>query len=66
MLTLNLKSFKKKYPLQRNRFRKGIVLVDEEIRRNPAVGFEASVAILHHSSTIHAGYESVMHSGVIR
>ena len=32
----------------------------------PIWSFDAQVAILHHSSTIAKGYESVMHCGVVR
>ncbi len=64
--TAQLKSTKKKAPLEDNVFRKGIVLLDQNQQYHPAINFEGQVSILHHSSTIQPGYESVFHCGVIR
>lgn len=63
---LALKALKKKEDLDKNDLRKGIVLLDPSLMPKPCWGFEAEVSILHHSSTIQPGYESVMHCGVIR
>ncbi len=63
---LALRSLKKKEELTKKDFRKGIILLDPSLSPKYSVGFEAQVAVLHHSSTIKPGYESVMHCGVIR
>ena len=63
---LALKPVKKKDDLDRHDLRKGIVLVDPTLVPKPCWGFEAEIAVLHHSSTIKTGYEAVMHCGVIR
>lgn len=64
--TLALKPVKKKEDLDKNELRKGIVLLDASLMPKPCWAFQAEVSILHHSSTILPGYESVMHCGVIR
>lgn len=63
---LALKSLKKKEDLDKSDLRKGAVLLDVTFVAKPCWGFEAEVSVLHHSSTIKAGYEAVMHCGVIR
>ena len=63
---LALKAVKKKDEIDRHDLRKGIVIVDPSLVPKPCWGFEAEIAVLHHSSTIRAGYEAVMHCGVIR
>lgn len=63
---LALKPMKKKEDLDRSDLRKGAVLLDVTFVAKPCWGFEAEVSVLHHSSTIKAGYEAVMHCGVIR
>ena len=61
-----LKSLKKKEELKKEDIRKGIVLLEANNLPKSCRGFEAEVAVLHHSSTIKPGYESVLHCGVIR
>ena len=63
---LALKPLKKKEELERADLRKGIVLLDASLMPKPCWAFEAEVSVLHHSSTIKAGYEAVMHVGVVR
>lgn len=63
---ISLKSLKKKEELRREDIRKGIVLLEGTNLPKSCRGFEAEVAVLHHSSTIKPGYESVLHCGVIR
>lgn len=63
---LAIKSVKKKEDLDKTDLRKGIVLLDPSIMPKPCWGFDAEVSVLHHSSTIQPGYESVMHCGVVR
>ena len=63
---LALKSLKKKELLKKEDIRKGIVLLEADNLPKSCRGFEAEVAVLHHSSTIKRGYESVIHCGVIR
>ena len=57
---------KKKEDITRAEFRKGMVLLDQRLNPKYAVGFQAEIAVLHHSTTIKVGYECVMHCGVIR
>ena len=64
--TFNLKPLKKKEELNKKDFRKGIVLLDASKMPKYAFGFEAEISVLHHATTIKAGYECVMHCGVIR
>ena len=64
--TFALKSMKKKEELDKKDFRKGIVLLDIAKMPKYAMGFMAEISVLHHATTIKAGYECVMHCGVIR
>lgn len=64
--TFALKSMKKKEELDKKDFRKGIVLLDINKMPKYAMGFMAEISVLHHATTIKAGYECVMHCGVIR
>lgn len=64
--TLALKSMKKKEELDKKDFRKGIVLLDVSKMPKYSIGFMAEISVLHHATTIKAGYECVMHCGVIR
>lgn len=64
--TFNLKSLKKKEELDKKDFRKGIVLLDVQKMPKYAIGFQADISVLHHATTIKAGYECVMHCGVVR
>ena len=43
-----------------------MVLLDPETKLEPTMEFEAECLILHHSSTIKVGYQSVVHCHVIR
>ena len=63
---LALKSTKKKEDLDKRNFRKGIVLLDSSLMPQYCAGFEADISVLHHATTIKAGYECVMHCGVVR
>jgi len=64
--TLALKAIKKKDELTRKDFRKGAVLLDGHAPPKFSIGFEASVSVLHHATTIKSGYECMFHSGVVR
>lgn len=64
--TFALKAVKKKDELEKKDFRKGIVLLDAQKLPKYSVGFLAEISVLHHATTIKAGYECVMHCGVIR
>ena len=64
--SLRLKSLDKNYELNTDNFRKGMVLLDPETKLEPTMEFEAECLILHHSSTIKVGYQSVVHCHVIR
>lgn len=61
-----LKSAKKAKELELRDFRKGCVLLDPKLNPCGCYGFEAHISVLHHATTIHPGYECVMHMGVIR
>jgi GTPase len=64
--TLSLKSIKKKELIDNKAIRKGAVLLDSSIQPKAIWSFDAKINVLHHSTTIVEGYESVMHCGVIR
>jgi len=78
--TFAVRSVNRKISLKKNAFRKGMVLIDglqvtsngkgpvTEITIPPKAcrEFEASVVILHHSTTIGCGYQPVIHCGVLR
>ena len=64
--TFALRPVKKKEELDKNDFRKGIVLLDIQKVPTYAVGFQAQISVLHHATTIKSGYECVMHCGVVR
>jgi len=64
--SLKLKSLDKSYELNTNNFRKGMVLLDPETKLEPTMEFEVEALIVHHSSTIKVGYQSVVHCHVIR
>lgn len=63
---LSLKSMKKKEFIDNKSIRKGAVLLDLSLKPKAIWRFEARISVLHHSTTIVEGYESVMHCGVIR
>ena len=64
--TLAIRSGNKKDELTREHFRKGMIIIDPMLKPDPIWEFEAEVIILHHSTTIQEGYQSVLHCGVIR
>ena len=62
----SIKTQVKKEQLKRNNFRKGMVLIDKDVRPQPIYDFEAEVVILHHATSIRPNYQAVIHCGVIR
>ncbi len=64
--SVKLKSLDKNFELNTNNFRKGMVLLDLDSKLEPTMEFEVEALILHHSSTIKVGYQSVVHCHVIR
>ena len=64
--SVKLKSLEKGYELSTDNFKKGMVLVDIENHLDPAEIFEIEGLIVHHSSTIKVGYQSVIHCNVVR
>ena len=64
--SLKLKSLDKNYELSTENFRKGMVLVSPESHLTPSIEFEIEALIVHHSSTIKVGYQSVVHCNVVR
>ncbi len=57
---------KKKEELVKDDIRKGIVLLDKNLEPKSYYGFESSITVLHHATTIKLGYECVMHCGIVR
>lgn len=64
--SFRLKALDKKVELRSDNFRKGMVLLDKDEQLKCYREFEAEVLVVHHSSTIKKGYQSVIHSGVVR
>ena len=64
--SLKLKSLDKNFELSTDNFRKGMVLLDPDSKLEPTMEFEVEALIVHHSSTIKVGYQSVVHCHVIR
>ena len=64
--SLKLKSLDKTFDLNTDNFRKGMVLLDPDTKLEPTMEFEVEALIVHHSSTIKVGYQSVVHCHVIR
>ena len=64
--SVRLKCLDKNFDLNTDNFRKGMVLLDPENKIQPALEFEVEALIVHHSSTIKVGYQSVVHCHVIR
>uniref|UniRef100_A0A6V2X5T2 Elongation factor Tu, chloroplastic n=1 Tax=Heterosigma akashiwo TaxID=2829 RepID=A0A6V2X5T2_HETAK len=64
--TFAIRSLNKKVTLRRTFFRKGMVAIDGGDTPRAVRSFEASVVILHHSTTVSHGYQPVIHAGVIR
>ncbi len=52
--------------IKRSAVRKGMVLLDANIRPGAAWEFEAEVLVLYHGTTIREGYEPVLHCDTIR
>ena len=63
---MKLKSLDKNFELNTDSFKKGMVLLDSEIKLEPTLEFEVEALIVHHSSTIKVGYQSVVHCHVVR
>ena len=64
--SMKLKSLEKNFELNTANFKKGMVLLDPEIKLEPTLEFEVEALIVHHSSTIKVGYQSVVHCKVVR
>ena len=64
--SMKLKSLDKNFELTTDSFKKGMVLLDYEIKLEPTLEFEVEALIVHHSSTIKVGYQSVVHCHVVR
>jgi len=64
--TFAVRSLNRKMPLKRAFFRKGMVALDSKDQPRVVREFEASIVILHHSTTISDGYQPVIHCGVVR
>jgi GTPase len=64
--TLAIKGTKE--PIERNQIRKGMVLIDniDKFKNSVVKKFKAKINVLHHSTTIKAGYSPVIHCGPIR
>lgn len=62
----NLRPAKAGEKLTRADFRKGMVLLDSNLKPEPVYEFEAEVQILHHATTITPGYQSMLHCGSVR
>ncbi|NHJ86113.1 MAG: elongation factor 1-alpha [Asgard group archaeon] len=52
--------------LARSAIRKGMVLLDQNIKPKVATKFEAEILVLYHSTTIQKKYQAVIHCGTIR
>jgi GTPase len=63
---LCLKSTKANEKLSRKEIRRGMVVVDNQEKPEPALSFEAEMQVLHHSTTIKPKYEGVLHCGTIQ
>ena len=63
--SFKLKSLDKNFELNTASFKKGMVLLDPEIKLEPTMEFEVEALIVHHSSTIKVGYQSVVHCHVV-
>lgn len=62
----NIRPHKAGEKLTRNDFKKGMVLLDINLKPDPVYEFEAEVQVLHHATTITPGYQSMLHCGSIR
>lgn len=63
---LCLKATKANEKLVRKDIRRGMVVVDNQEKPEPAMSFEAEMQVLHNSTTIKAKYEGVLHCGTIQ
>lgn len=63
---LCLKATKANEKLVRKDIRRGMVVVDNQEKPEPAMSFEADMQVLHNSTTIKAKYEGVLHCGTIQ
>jgi len=63
---LCIRPVNKKDTLDKDDFRKGMILIDSSLKPEPIWEFDAEVYVLHHGTTIEEGYQAVMHCGVIR
>jgi GTPase len=64
--SFRLKSLDKNFELSTANFKKGMVLLDPEIKLEPTLEFEVEALIVHHQATIKVGYQSVVHCHVVR
>ena len=64
--TFALRSLNRRTPLRRGYVRKGMVLLAEHDLARATRAFDATVIILHHSTTVSEGYQPVCHLGVVR
>lgn len=60
MATLALKK------VDRKDVRRGMVLLSKELHPRAAWQFEAQLVVLHHPTTIHRGYQTMLHCGCVR
>ncbi len=63
---LCIRPISKKDTLSMDEFRKGMVMIDPNLKLELIWEFEAEILILHHATTIREGYQAVLHCGMIR
>lgn len=63
--TFAIRSLNRRAPLRRAYMRKGMVLVGEHDQPKATRAFEATILILHHSTTVSEGYQPVVVSSVL-
>ncbi len=63
---LCIRLISKKDTLSMDEFRKGMVMIDPNLKLELIWEFEAEILILHHATTIREGYQAVLHCGMIR
>lgn len=66
LVCLAIRSLKKKDELEPADVRRGNVLLDANLAPKACWGFEAGLAVLHHSATLKLGSTAVAHCGVTR
>lgn len=64
--TFAIRSLNRRAPLRKVYMRKGMVLVGDTDQPKATRAFEATVVILHHSTTVSEGYQPVVHAGCVR